>query len=109
MRSAITVGNSVIMLPLPMFHVYGNVGVQGFAFVTRNPLALVPNPRDLPDLLKTINRVKPTFFNGVPTLYVGLLNHPDVQKRQGGFQVHQALLLRRRAAHGRHEEAVRSR
>ena len=86
MRSAITVGNSVIMLPLPMFHVYGNVGVQGFAFVTRNPLALVPNPRDLPDLLKTINRVKPTFFNGVPTLYVGLLNHPDVQRGKVDFK-----------------------
>jgi len=86
MRSAITVGNSVIMLPLPMFHVYGNVGVQAFAFVTRNPLALVPNPRDLPDLLKTINRVKPTFFNGVPTLYVGLLNHPDVQRGKVDFK-----------------------
>ena len=86
MRSAITVGNSVIMLPLPLFHVYGNVGVQGFAFVTRNPLALVPNPRDLPDLLKTINRVKPTFFNGVPTLYVGLLNHPDVQRGKVDFK-----------------------
>ena len=86
MRSAMSPGNSVIMLPLPMFHVYGNVGVQGFAFVTRNPLALVPNPRDLPDLLKTINRVKPTFFNGVPTLYVGLLNHPDVQKGKVDFK-----------------------
>ena len=86
MRSAITEGKSVIMLPLPMFHVYGNVGVQGFAFVTRNPLAIVPNPRDLPDLLKTVNRVKPTFFNGVPTLYVGLLNHPDVQKGKVDFK-----------------------
>ena len=86
MRSAITEGKSVIMLPLPMFHVYGNVGVQGFAFVTRNPLAIVPNPRDLPDLLKTVKRVKPTFFNGVPTLYVGLLNHPDVQKGKVDFK-----------------------
>ncbi len=86
MRAAITEGKSVIMLPLPMFHVYGNVGVQGFAFVTRNPLAIVPNPRDLPDLLKTVNRVKPTFFNGVPTLYVGLLNHPDVQKGKVDFK-----------------------
>ena len=69
----------VIMLPLPMFHVYGNVGVQPMAFVAPNPLSLVPNPRDIPDLLKTIRQVKPAFFNGIPTLYNAILNHPDVR------------------------------
>jgi long-chain acyl-CoA synthetase len=66
--------------------VYANVGVQGLAFVTRNPIALVPNPRDLPDLLATIRRVKPAFFNGVPTLYIALLNHPDVQRGKVDFK-----------------------
>jgi long-chain acyl-CoA synthetase len=69
----------VIMLPLPMFHVYANVGVQPLAFVSPNPLALVPNPRDIGDLLKTIRQVRPTFFNGIPTLYAAILNHPDVR------------------------------
>ena len=68
-----------IMLPLPLFHVYANVGVQPMAFVGPNPLSLVPNPRDIDDLLKTIKRVKPAFFNGVPTLYTAILNHPDVR------------------------------
>ena len=44
----------------------------------QSAIALVPNPRDLSDLLATIRKVRPTFFNGVPTLYNGLLNHPDV-------------------------------
>jgi long-chain acyl-CoA synthetase len=79
-------GNSTIMLPLPMFHVYGNVGVQSLAFLTRNSIALVPNPRDLPDLLKTIRNVKPTFFNGVPSLYIALLNHPEVQQGKVDFR-----------------------
>ena len=69
----------VIMLPLPLFHVYANVGVQPLAFVGPNPLSLVPNPRDIGDLLKTIAQVKPAFFNGVPTLYSAILNHPDVR------------------------------
>jgi long-chain acyl-CoA synthetase len=69
----------VIMLPLPMFHVYGNVGVQPLAFVGPNPLSLVPNPRDINDLLKTIMQVKPAFFSGIPTLYTAILNHPDVR------------------------------
>jgi long-chain acyl-CoA synthetase len=69
---------SPIMLPLPLFHVYANVGVQSVAFVTRNPMVLVPNPRDQADLLKSIQRTRPAFFCGVPTLYSALINHPDV-------------------------------
>ena len=68
-----------IMLPLPLFHVYANVGVQPLAFIGPNPLSLIPNPRDINDLLKTIRQVKPAFFNGVPTLYTAILNHPDVR------------------------------
>jgi long-chain acyl-CoA synthetase len=85
-RAVLRRGDSVILLPLPMFHVYANLGVQALAFVTANPIALVPNPRDLPDVLATIRRVKPAFFNGVPTLYVALLNHPDVQKGKVDFK-----------------------
>jgi long-chain acyl-CoA synthetase len=70
----------VIMLPLPLFHVYANVGVQPLAFIGPNPLSLIPNPRDVGDLLKTIRQVKPAFFNGVPTLYNAILNHPDVRE-----------------------------
>jgi long-chain acyl-CoA synthetase len=78
-RSAKENWTDVIMLPLPMFHVYGNLGVQSLAFVAPNPLSLVPNPRDINDLLKTVRQVKPAFFNGVPTLYTAILNHPDVR------------------------------
>jgi long-chain acyl-CoA synthetase len=76
----------VICAPLPLFHVYANVGVQSLALVNGSPLALVPNPRDLADLLATIRRVKPAFFNGVPTLYNALLNHPDVQRGKVDFK-----------------------
>lgn len=85
-KSALASPDDVIFLPLPLFHVYANVGVQALALVKGNPIALVPNPRDLGDLLATINRVKPTFFNGVPALYIALLNHPDVQNRKVDFK-----------------------
>jgi long-chain acyl-CoA synthetase len=84
--SAMAGDRNVILVPLPLFHVYANVGVQGLAIVAGNPMALVPNPRDIPDLLATIRRVKPAFFNGVPTLYVALLNHPDVQAGKVDFR-----------------------
>lgn len=85
-QSAIGHGDSPIMLPLPLFHVYGNVGVQSMAIVSANPLSLVPNPRDISDLLATIRQVKPAVFNGVPTMYVALLNHPDVQAGKVDFK-----------------------
>lgn len=78
-KSAKQPWSDVIMLPLPLFHVYANVGVQPLAFVGPNPLSLIPNPRDIGDLLKTIRQVKPRFFNGVPTMYNAMLNHPDVR------------------------------
>src|SRR5207248_3348516 len=76
----------VCLVPLPLFHVYANVGIQALAFVNGSTLALVPNPRDLSDLLATIRRVKPAFFSGVPTLFIALVNHPDVQHGKVDFK-----------------------
>jgi long-chain acyl-CoA synthetase len=64
---------------MPMFHCYGNVAVLGAALVGRHPLALVPNPRDLDDLVDTIQKVRPAFLPGVPTLFIALLRHPKVR------------------------------
>ena len=75
-----------ILLPLPLFHVYANLGVQALAYVGRNPLALVPNPRDLDDVLKTIRTVRPVFFTAVPTLFAALLNHPSVRDGRADFR-----------------------
>jgi long-chain acyl-CoA synthetase len=86
LRSVLQPDTDVILLPLPLFHVYGHVGVQALAFVNRNPLAIVPNPRDIPDLIKTIRRERPAFFNGVPTLYIALLNRPEVQQGKVDFK-----------------------
>ena len=85
-EAALRGADDVILLPLPMFHVYGNVGVQALALISGSAIALVPNPRDLPDLLATIRRTRPTFFNGVPTLYIALLNHPDVRSGKVDFK-----------------------
>ena len=75
LKPAMNAWTDIIMLPLPLFHTYGNTGVQSLAMVNHNPIALIPNPRDLPDLLKSINKVKPAFICAVPTLLNGILNH----------------------------------
>jgi long-chain acyl-CoA synthetase len=84
--TALRGANNVTFLPLPLFHVYANVGVQSLSFIVGCAIALVPNPRDLTELLKDVRRVKPTFFNGVPTLYIAMLNHPLVQRGKIDFK-----------------------
>ena len=74
-----------ILLPLPMFHTYANTGVQSLAFVNHNPIALVPNPRDLRELLKDFNQVKPAFTCAVPTLLSGIMNHALVREKKVDF------------------------
>ena len=78
--------DDVIMLTIPLFHVYGNAGIFTPSLVGRNPLAIVPNPRDLDDLVATVRRVRPALLPGVPTLFVALLNHPDVRAGKIDFK-----------------------
>lgn len=75
LRSAINEWTDTIMLPLPLFHTYANTGVQSLAFINHNPIALVPNPRELREVLMEINEVKPAFICAVPTLLIGLMSH----------------------------------
>ena len=79
-------GQEILMLPLPLFHVYAHAGIQCLAFVSRNTLSLIPNPRDIKDVLHTIRKVHPNFFVSVPTLFNALLNHPDVKAGKVDFK-----------------------
>ena len=35
---------------------------------------------EVEEVLKTIEKHRPTLFPGAPTIYIGLLNHPDIEK-----------------------------
>jgi long-chain acyl-CoA synthetase len=72
----------IMMFNMPLFHVYGMAGVLPAALVSHTPMAVIPNPRDLDDMLDTIQKVKPAFLPGVPTLFNALLNHPKVKTGQ---------------------------
>lgn len=64
---------------IPLFHVFGMVAVLCFAVGLAAPVYLVPNPRDLDDLLDTIDTFKPTLFMGVPALYNAINKRKDVK------------------------------
>ncbi|PYO46019.1 MAG: AMP-dependent synthetase [Gemmatimonadetes bacterium] len=76
LRSAMHEWTDTIMMPLPLFHTYGNTGLQSLALINHNPISLIPNPREIRDLLHEIKSVRPAFICAVPTLLNGIMNHP---------------------------------
>jgi long-chain acyl-CoA synthetase len=71
-------GNEVMLMGIPLFHVYGMVAGMNFSLATGATMVMVPNPRDLKDVLDNISKYRASIFPGVPTLYNALNNHPDV-------------------------------
>lgn len=76
-------GADPIMLNMPLFHVYAQAGIMPASLCGRHPMALVPNPRDLDDLLATVRSVRPAVLPGVPTLFTALISHPRVRRDPG--------------------------
>jgi len=72
-------GKEVVLMAIPLFHVYGMVAGMNFAMACGASMVMVPNPRDLKDVLDNIAKYKTTIFPGVPAIYNGINNHPDVK------------------------------
>ncbi|MDX9788324.1 MAG: long-chain fatty acid--CoA ligase [Desulfobacterales bacterium] len=67
----------VMLGALPFFHVFGLSTSMNFAIYMAWANVLVPKPN--PDtLIETIQTYRPTFVPMVPTMFIGILNHPDV-------------------------------
>lgn len=69
----------VVLGVLPFFHVYGMTTVMNLSIMDGAKMILLPR-FDAGQVLKTIQKHKPTLFPGAPTIYIGLLNHPDFEK-----------------------------
>ena len=72
-------GKEVVLMGIPLFHVYGMVAGMNFAMSSGAAMVMVPNARDLKDVLENISKYKATIFPGVPLLYNAINNHPDVK------------------------------
>jgi long-chain acyl-CoA synthetase len=72
-------GRETALLAIPMYHVYGMVCGMNLSMALGASMVLIPNPRDMDDLLGAIQKYHPTYFPAVPTLYNAINNHPAVQ------------------------------
>ena len=63
-----------ILQPLPMYHIYAFTASM-YALRIGAHTALVPNPRDLPSVVKAFADYRPALFCGLNTLFVALCNN----------------------------------
>jgi long-chain acyl-CoA synthetase len=73
-------GEEVMLTALPLYHSYSMTVCMNHTVYLGGSMVLIPNPRILDHVLKSINKHKPTLFPGVPALYVSVINCPDVGK-----------------------------
>jgi long-chain acyl-CoA synthetase len=73
-------GGEVMLAVMPFFHIYGLAVVLNTTIAGALTAVLIPNPRDMLHVLKAIEKYKVTYYLGVPPMFVGFNNHPDVKK-----------------------------
>ena len=62
---------------LPLYHIFAFTVGMMLSMRTGGKLILIPNPRDLPAVLKELSKHVIHSFPAVNTLFNGLANHPD--------------------------------
>jgi long-chain acyl-CoA synthetase len=67
----------VYVCALPLYHIFAFTVNMMLGMRTGGKNILIPNPRDLPAVLKELAKHKVHSFPAVSTLFNGLANHPD--------------------------------
>ncbi len=68
---------STSVCALPLYHIFAFTVGMMLSMRTGGKLILIPNPRDLPAVLKELSKHTIHSFPAVNTLFNGLANHPD--------------------------------
>ncbi|MDQ6670897.1 MAG: long-chain fatty acid--CoA ligase [Chloroflexota bacterium] len=71
-------GSERILTVIPLFHAYGMTICMNFGLASGYELILLPR-FDLTEVMHTIKSAQPTYFPGVPTMYLAVTNFPNAQ------------------------------
>ncbi len=69
-------GQQVFVCALPLYHIFGLTACALLGLRAGGLNVMVPNPRDIPDLVKTLSHYRFNLFPGVNTLFNALLHEP---------------------------------
>ena len=70
-------GSETVIAPLPLYHIYSFTMNCGIMLETGNHSVLIPNPRDIPGLVKEMKKWQFTAILGLNTLFVALSNNEE--------------------------------
>jgi len=70
----------IIVTALPLYHIFALTACFLFSMRVGGMCILIPNPRDIPGLVKELSSYKVNIFPAVNTLYNDLLNNPNFGK-----------------------------
>ena len=73
-------GQLISICALPLYHVFALVSVAFLALRLGGVCILIPNPRDIPGLVKEMGKYRFNTFPAVNTLFNALVNNPDFAK-----------------------------
>lgn len=72
-------GGEVAVGALPLFHSFGMTTAMNMSMLKGWAVILIPKPEPK-SILDAIDKYKATYIPAVPTLYNGMINHPDIKK-----------------------------
>ncbi|MED7819254.1 MULTISPECIES: long-chain-fatty-acid--CoA ligase [unclassified Francisella] len=76
----VNIFEQVLITALPLYHIFSLSANLFCFFFAGAKNVLIPNARDIKDLIKTMSKNEFTIFNGLNTLYMAMLEHPDFEK-----------------------------
>jgi len=87
-----------IFCALPLYHIFAFMVCALYGMYKGQANVLIPNPRDLPAVMKELRKYQPSFFPAVNTLFNALVNNEEFKQLDhsklkmamgGGMAVHQ--------------------
>ncbi len=73
-------GAEKFMSAIPFFHVYGMTVCMFLSVSIGSEMVIVPNPRPIDNVMNIMQKERCTIYPGVPAMYIGIVNHPEVKK-----------------------------
>jgi long-chain acyl-CoA synthetase len=71
-------GEEVVLMAIPLYHGYGMVVGLLYGIKIGASFAMVPDPRDMKDVLENAVKYEASVYPGVPAMYNAINNHPEV-------------------------------
>jgi long-chain acyl-CoA synthetase len=72
-------GREVILGALPFFHVFGLTVALGYPLLIAGAIVLIPDPRDVSQIVRNVSRHHVTLLPAVPALFAAMLARPRLR------------------------------